>query len=206
VLSLARANGIAADRVYVMDASRQTTRISANVSGFLNTMRITLNDNLLKRCSLPEIEHVMAHETGHCVLNHIYKFLLLYIIAAVIGFAVFRRASAGLLGRFGTHWGVTSVGDVAVLPLFVILFSIGSFLMTPFHNTASRVQEMEADIFALNAAREPDGAAEVDLKLSNYRKMEPGPFEEWIFFDHPSGATRIRAAMRWKAENLVTAK
>jgi len=40
-------------------------------------------------------------------------------------------------------------------------------------------------------------------ELSEYRKMEPTPLEEWIFYDHPSGATRIRTAMRWKAENLV---
>jgi len=31
--------------------------------------------------------------------------------------------------------------------------------------------------------------------------MEPGAVEEFIFFDHPSGRTRIHAAMRWKAEN-----
>ncbi len=30
----------------------------------------------------------------------------------------------------------------------------------------------------------------------------PGPVEEWLFYDHPSGRTRIFAAMRWKAENL----
>jgi hypothetical protein len=32
--------------------------------------------------------------------------------------------------------------------------------------------------------------------------MNPGPLEEFIFFDHPSGRNRIYAAMRWKAENL----
>jgi len=42
ILSMARANGIPAKDVYEIDASRQTTRISANVSGFANTMRITL--------------------------------------------------------------------------------------------------------------------------------------------------------------------
>jgi STE24 endopeptidase len=26
--------------------------------------------------------------------------------------------------------------------------------------------------------------------------------EEWFFYDHPSGRTRIYNAMRWKAENL----
>ena len=36
------------------------------------------------------------------------------------------------------------------------------------------------------------------LKLGNYRKMEPSPLEELVFFDHPSGRARIRMAMDWK--------
>jgi len=56
ILSLARANGIPARKVYETDASRQTTRMSANVSGFGKTMRITLNDNLLRRGSPEEIQ------------------------------------------------------------------------------------------------------------------------------------------------------
>ncbi len=42
ILSLARANGIPAKDVWTMDASKQTTRMSANVSGFGQTMRVTL--------------------------------------------------------------------------------------------------------------------------------------------------------------------
>ena len=57
-------------------------------------------------------------------------------------------------------------------------------------------------LFGLNASREPDGFAEAILKLADYRKLEPGAAEEFIFFDHPSGYNRILAAMRWKAENV----
>ena len=53
ILSLARANGIPADNVYVFNASKQTTRISANVAGALGTTRIALNDNLLNQTSRP---------------------------------------------------------------------------------------------------------------------------------------------------------
>ena len=184
-----------------MDASRQSTRVSANVSGFLNTMRITLNDNLLNRCSLPEIQAVMGHEMGHYVLNHVYKGLLFFGVVIVIGFVFANWALTRALGRCGENWGITGVGDLAVVPLFVLLFSTYLFVLTPFTNTFIRTQEMEADMFGLNAARQPDGAALVALKLGEYRKLQPGPIEEWIFFDHPSGATRIRAAMQWKAEN-----
>ena len=64
ILALARANQIPVDQVYQFDASRQTKRVSANVSGFLGTTRISLNDNLLKQCTLPEIRLVMAMKWG----------------------------------------------------------------------------------------------------------------------------------------------
>lgn len=205
ILRIARANGITADKVFEMDASRQTTRVSANVSGFLGTMRITLNDNLLKRCSLPEIEAVMAHEIGHYVLNHVFKSFLFFGIVIVGGFALLRWSTDRLLARFGNHWGVSGIADPAVVPLVVLVFTTYLFVLTPFTNSFIRMQEMEADRFGLNAARQPDGFAEAALKLAEYRKMEPGPVEEWIFYDHPSGATRIRTAMQWKAENLSPA-
>jgi len=69
-------------------------------------------------------------------------------------------------------------------------------------NTIVRSGEAEADIFGLNAARQPDGFAEAALSLSEYRKIDPGPIEEWLFFDHPSGRARIHMAMQWKAEHL----
>jgi len=202
ILRLARANGIPATDVFVFDASRQTTRVSANVAGFLGTQRIALNDNLLKRCSLPEIESVMAHEMGHYVLNHVSKALLQIGLLIVVGFAFVRWAFDRVAARWGSRWGITGIADVAGLPLLVLLLSVFFFVMTPVTNTMIRTQEVEADIFGLNAARQPDGEAEVDLKLGEYRKLKPGPVEEFIFFDHPSGYSRILMAMRWKAENL----
>ena len=202
ILSMARANGIPASDVYVYDASRQSDRVSANVSGFAGTLRISLNDNLLKRCTLPEIETTMGHEMGHYVLNHIYKGLAFTGIVIVIAFAFVNWAINAALARWGESWGVRGVNDVAVLPLAVLLFSFYFFLMTPVTNTITRTMEYEADMYGLNAARQPDGEAEIDLKLGEYRKLDPGPIEEFIFFDHPSGRTRITAAMRWKAEHL----
>jgi len=201
ILRLARANGIPAENVYQVDASKQSKRVSANVSGFLGTMRISLNDNLLNRCSLAEIEAVMGHEMGHYVMNHVFKAILFSSILIFVGFAVLRWSIGASLARYGQRWGINGIGDPALLPLAIFLFSAYLFILTPFTNSFIRMQEMEADMFGLNAARQPDGMAEVSLKLGEYRKMEPGPIEEWIFFDHPSGATRIRTAMRWKAQN-----
>ena len=205
ILSLARANGIPATDVYEFDASRQSNRVSANVSGFAGTLRISLNDNLLKRCTLPEIETTMGHEMGHYVLNHAYKGLVMIGVLIVIGFAFLNWGINFSLARWGEKWDVRGITDVAVLPLAMIVFSLFFFLMTPITNTISRTMEYEADMYGLNAAQQPDGEANVDMMLGEYRKLDPGPVEEFIFFDHPSGRTRITAAMRWKAEHLQSA-
>ena len=202
ILSMARANGIPAKDVYEIDASRQTTRMSANVSGFANTMRITLNDNLLRRGSPEEIQAVMGHEMGHYVMNHIYKGIMFEAIMTVLMFAYLYYGLGWALRRWGEKWQIRGVGDTAVLPLVVLLASIWGFVLTPIDNTATRTQEIEADMFGLNTARQPDGFAQAAIHLGEYRKMNPGPVEEFIFFDHPSGRNRIYAAMRWKAENL----
>jgi STE24 endopeptidase len=202
ILSMARANGIPAKDVYTMDASRQSTRMSANVSGFANTMRITLNDNLLRRGSPEEIQAVMGHEMGHYVMNHIYKFIMFNAIETVLFFALLYWGLGWSLQRWGEKWQIRSVGDTAVVPLVVLLALAYGFVTTPIDNTMIRTQEKEADMFGLNAARQPDGFAQAAIHLGEYRKMNPAPIEEFIFFDHPSGRNRIYAAMRWKAENL----
>lgn len=202
ILRMARANGIAAHDVYEIDASRQTTRMSANVSGFGSTMRITLNDNLLRRGSLEEIEAVMGHEMGHYVLHHIYKDIFFFGVVIVIAFALLRWSLGWSLQRWGEKWKIRGSGDTAVLPLVLLIVSILGFLSTPIINTHIRTTEGEADMYGLNASRQPDGFAQAAIHLGEYRKMNPGPVEEFIFFDHPSGRNRIYAAMRWKAENL----
>ena len=203
ILSLARASGIDAHDVWEVDASKQSNRISANVSGLFGTERITLNDNLLNRASLPEIQAVMGHEMGHYVLNHIHKFLLQLGIVIVAGFALLNTLFEGLRART-PRWQVRGIDDVAGLPLAALLFSSYLFLLTPVLNSSVRVQEYEADLYGLNASAQPDGFAQVALKLGEYRKLEPGPIEELVFYDHPSGRTRIRTAMRWKAEHPET--
>jgi STE24 endopeptidase len=201
ILRLARQNGIQANAVYQVDASRQSKRVSANVSGLLGTERITLNDNLLNRCSPQAIMGVMGHEMGHYVLHHGYKFMAFATIIAVAFFALLRGGLSWSLAHWGARWGIRDVGDPAVLPLAMLILSILLFVGTPIFNTQSRTDEFEADIFGLNTARQPDGEAEVDLLLGEYRKLDPTPIEEFLFYDHPSGRTRIHAAMLWKAEN-----
>lgn len=201
ILQMARSNGVPADEVYLFDASKQSKRISANVSGMFHTTRISLNDNLLNRTSLPEIRSVMGHETGHYVLNHGFKFVVQFSLILLAGFLLIHHALKWILKHYGQKFGVTDIADPAAAPLLLALLSLFMFLATPITNSIVRSAEAEADIFGLNLARNPDGFAKVALQLSEYRKISPGYWEEIIFYDHPSGENRIRMAMKWKFEN-----
>lgn len=206
ILSLARAEGVPSKDIYVFDASKQTTAVSANVSGLFGTAAVRLNDNLLNRCTVIEIKAVVGHEIGHYVLHHVFHLIILFGLLLVLGFAFlfwgFERARL----RWGAAWRVRDAGDVAGLPLVMALFTLFGLLVSPVTNTVIRTQEAEADVFGVNASQEPDGFAEAQLKLVEYRKSDPGLLEEILFFNHPSPRKRIYTAMRWKAEHPPAAR
>ncbi len=202
IIKMAQAHGMDTDEIWVMNESEQTSVIGASVTGIMGTQRITLNDNLLNRASLPTIKLVMAHELGHYVLNQTYYLLLSIGILIIIAFAFLKFSFNRVLMRWGTRWNVRGVDDVAGLPVFAILLSIFFFVASPAVNGIFRAHEAAADQFALSVSREPDGLAEGILLLAEYRKLSPGPVEEFLFYDHPSGRNRILAAMRWKKEHL----
>ncbi len=201
ILELAKETKIPVDDVFWFNASKQTKRISANVSGLGGTARIALNDNLMNGTSLPEIRAVMGHEMGHYALNHGIKLGIGFTFFLGVGYFVINRAFGRFQRRHGESWGIRDLADPAGLPLAFAIYSVVLFLLTPATNTMSRVAEAQADAFGLDAAREPNGFASVAMRLSTYRKLEPGALEEVIFYDHPSGRARVERSMRWLAEH-----
>ncbi len=198
ILKMAHEQGIPANEVYEMDASKRTDRISAFVNGMLGTMRIVMFDNTLKRCTPEEIQMIMGHEMGHYVLNHVWKGVAYFSVLIVLGFLFVRWALTKILNRW-PNLGIEGVSDPAGLPLLWLLLGIFLFITSPVSNTVGRWMELESDNFGLNASQEPDAAATTFLKLGEYRELDPHPVIEFLFFDHPSGQTRILNAMKWKA-------
>ena len=202
ILSLARANGVPADGVYVRDASRQSVILNASVSGLMGTARITLDDNTVLTTPPAELELVMAHEIGHYVLRHVFKETVLQGLVIGVGFLFIAGSMRRLLARYGKRWRVTGAGDVAALPVFWLLFALWGFIALPADNTIQREDEAEADLYGLNASRQPLGLAEFMLRDADVRPLEQGAFVEWALYSHPTPAHRIASAMRWRAENL----
>ncbi|MGE3248753.1 MAG: M48 family metallopeptidase [Hyphomonadaceae bacterium] len=204
ILQMAQANGVPADNVYVFDVSRQSNRVTANVSGMFGTTRISLSDTLLERVSPEGVRAVMGHELGHYALQQMASILLM--LAALIAFVYALTHLIFVRAVRNERWGVRGVEDPAGLPLAFAIVTFLFALATPLNNNIIRYHEMQADLFGLNAAREPGGFAEAAVLLSEYRKMRPSPLEEWFFYDHPSGYTRIFTAMQWQAHEQAAGR
>jgi STE24 endopeptidase len=202
IVAMAKAYDVPAEKIYIFNQSKQNDRISANVSGFGSTMRISLNDNLLNKGTPEEVKAVMGHELGHYVEGHVWRLILALSVLYGLGFFIISRLVPMLTERYGNNWGVRGVSDIASLPLYSIILGLYFLAITPISNSLIRINENQADIFGLEVAQEPDAFASIAMKLSEYRKIEPTRLEEIIFFDHPSGKTRVELAMKWKAAQL----
>jgi Zn-dependent protease with chaperone function len=69
---------------------------------------------------------VLGHEMGHYVLNHILKDVIETSLVIAVGFALIARGFERLRQR-RPRWGIAAVGDVAGLPLIVLLLSVYFF-------------------------------------------------------------------------------
>ncbi|MDE2463985.1 MAG: M48 family metallopeptidase [Alphaproteobacteria bacterium] len=202
IVQLADANGVPSNHIFVVNTSKQSNLLNANVSGLFGTTRISLDDTLLKRCTTREILAVVAHEMGHYVLDHSVMVLPWLGLILLVGFGFVAASFGGLTGLFGGIWNVREITDPAGLPLLYALFAIYMLIATPAVNTLSRTIEAQADIFGLNAARQPDAFARFFLLDAGIDDLTPSPLEEFVFWNHPSAAQRISVAMRWKAAHI----
>jgi STE24 endopeptidase len=198
ILDMAHAQGIPADEVFEVDASRQSEHNNAYVAGILGTQRVVLYDTMLKRFTPREIRYVMGHEMGHYVLHHIWKSTGLAAVMIVIGFFALDRLARRLIARH-PGWGIGSLEQPASLPLVLFLVLVFLVVSWPAISTYSRAQEHASDRFGLEVTHDPEAAASVFNKFGRYdlSEYQVNPVIEFLLFDHPSTGNRIRFAQEW---------
>ena len=185
--------------VMAMDMSRQSEKPNAFFAGIGSSKRIVLADTLLAKFSDDEVEGVVAHELGHQVHGDMWRFVA---AAAVAG-----TGSAWVLSKIGPRWiranarqsGVTSIDDVASLPLVQVLLSAGGLAIGPLFAAMSRRIERRTDDFALQLTGDGETYASAMGKLATYSLADPEPPRILVALlaSHPPIADRIRAARRF---------
>lgn len=198
LVTMADEADIPADRIFMFDGSRQSNNFTANVSGILGSARIAISDVALDRASLDEVRAVTGHEIGHYVLGHVWRSVLALSGLAILLFFVADR----LFGRFASLFrSDATIGDPVGLPILTFVISVLGLVALPMNNALTRLGEKEADAYSLRTVNLPDALAGALVKTAEYRYPRPHPFQEAIFYTHPSVEKRVRAAMEWKARH-----
>ena len=177
--------------IYVMDASKRTTRANAFCTGF-GKKTISLDDNLVNHYSNDKIVAVFAHEFGHAKHKHILKsmwFAFLRIIILIIALGVILNFPI-ICQSFGFE-------DVNYFFAFTILTTISwplSRLLDLVSNKISRTFEYQADAFAANEGYgEPLIGALKQLNQDALTNLNPHPAVVALEYSHPTLSQRIDA-------------
>lgn len=205
ILALAQSQGIPADEVYEMDASRQSSHNNAYVTGLLGTERIVLQDTLLRQFTPREIRVVMGHEMGHYVLDHIWRFLAFLALFIVPGFYLVDRLSRLIIAR-RPGLGVPALTEPSSMPVLLLVLAMLAILASPALSAFSRMQERQADVFGLEATGDPAAAASVFLKFGRFDlgEYQVHPWIEALLFSHPSLGRRVELAREFARKRGIT--
>ena len=192
---LAEEAGVKLEGVYKINLSKDTKKANAMLAGLGGSRRVILGDTLLEKFTTDEIASVFAHELGHHVYRHIWKFLG---VASLVGFAGLFIASV-LLERFSLRLGFEFTHDIATLPLLLLIMGVFAIVVLPLENYYSRRLEAQCDLYALDKTRSPAAFIGVMTKLAenNLADKDPSGIIEYIFYDHPTIAKRIEMAHQW---------
>ena len=194
--------GIAADRIFMFNGSRQSNNFTAHVSGLGPAARIAISDVAMKQASLDEVRAVTGHEIGHYVLHHVWWIVGVMAILAMAFFFLADRLFAPFARMFGSD---AKLEDARGVPVLLFIVSVLSLVAQPALNTLIRTNESAADRYSLETVNLPDALATALVKTAEYRNPRPGELEELLFYNHPSVERRVLRAMEWKAAHPAMA-
>ncbi|MEQ6901157.1 M48 family metallopeptidase [Nocardioides sp. YIM 152588] len=193
ILDLADQEGVAVDDVLVADASRRTTALNAYVSGFGDTRRVVVYDNLVDQRPEDEVLSVVAHELAHAGHDDVLVGTVLGVAGVVAG--------TGLLALLLLGWerrGVVRLRDGTAVPAVLALVAVAGVVAAPVQNGISREVETRADVVALRTTGDSASfvALQKELALANLSDPTPPRISQWWFGSHPTVLERVALASR----------
>ena len=194
VNALMQRAGFTAKGFFVMDGSKRSAHSNAFFTGFGASKRVVFFDTLLKQLTPAEMEAVLAHELGHFKHRHIFKMMATSFVATLLGLALLGFASQQI-------WFYTGLGvmpnlmggnEAVALLLFMLVVPVFTFLLAPLSSWRSRVQEYEADAYAVSQTPAADlSAALLKLYQDNASTLTPDPLYVKFYYSHPPASLRL---------------
>jgi STE24 endopeptidase len=194
VNALMQRAGFTAKGFFVMDGSKRSAHSNAFFTGFGASKRVVFFDTLLKQLTPAEMEAVLAHELGHFKHRHIFKMMATSFVTTLLGLALLGFASQQIW--FYTGLGVmpnlTGGNEAVALLLFMLVVPVFTFLLAPISSWRSRVQEYEADAYAVSQTPAADlSSALLKLYQDNASTLTPDPLYVKFYYSHPPASLRL---------------
>ncbi|MDG0889570.1 M48 family metallopeptidase [Paracholeplasma manati] len=189
--------GFEVKKIFVLDASKRSTKLNAYFSGLGKQKEVVLFDTLIEKMSSEEILAVLAHELGHATHKDTTKglfrtLLLLLVYVGLLTFILLTPSLFTAFGLTGVHFGFTIILMMVLLEPVEIPISI-------YMNYASRKAEFQADGFAAkNTSKDAMVSALKKLTIENFANLTPHPLYVFIHYSHPPISQRIESIL---AEN-----
>lgn len=193
IFALADQEGVRVDDVLVADASRRTTTLNAYVSGFGNTRRVVVYDNLIKSLPRDQALSVVAHELAHARHGDVLIGTALGALGGAIGIGLL-----GLIVTTGSPGRRRSLADPRIVPFVLALTVWGTLAASPLENGISRRIETRADVDALKATGDPVAFVEMQkmLALRSLSDSTPPALMQWWWGSHPTTLERLSLVVR----------
>jgi STE24 endopeptidase len=193
IFDYARSIRFSLENIFVMDASRRSTKSNAFFTGFGKHRRIVLFDTLIRAYTIPELIAILAHETGHYRKKHVLKNLAIGALhsgALLFAFS-FALGSPILFETFFVEQPSVYAGLVS----FALLIRPFELLVGLLLNLVSRTHEREADRFAVETTKDRNVLVSSLKKLSadNLSNLSPHPLHVALSYSHPPIQQRIRS-------------
>lgn len=189
--------GFEIKNIYVMDASKRSTKANAYFTGFGAKKRIVLFDTLINDLSTDEIVAVLAHEIGHYKKKHTlqgifisicYTGIVLFLLSLFLG----SKDIALALGAEGASF---HIGMIA----FSILFTPISLVIGIFSSIHSRKNEYQADAYAASfGLGESLISGLKKLSVKSLSNLNPDPLFVFFYYSHPTLLQRMDALDKHK--------
>ena len=201
ILTLAARADIHTDHVFVEDTSRRTSHVNAYVTGFGPSTRIVLNDTALTTLPSDQILAMTAHEMGHYAEHHVLIGTALSILGSGLALFLVSVIVPPFVACCGPKYRLRDPGDIAALPLIMLVIVVLGLLGEPVSNAVSREMEHRADAYGIQISGLNDATARLMVGFAerDLSDPDPPPLLHFWFGTHPTLNERIQFAIKSKS-------
>jgi len=206
ILNLASEAGVEEADIFEMNASKNTRKLNAMVTGLGQTKRIILYDNMLVQMENDEILFVVGHEMGHYLLRHVWIAVFIAALSIFVFCFLTNAMIRRIIRRFSHRFGFSRLSDIASFPLIMLFITVFGFLFSPVTNGVWRQFEHQADVFGMDRTGDGEAAARAFEKLAaaNLSNPNPSAFIEFWLYDHPTLSDRVNFVRSYQPERART--